>query len=99
MTYLLEGTIVACGNKIEKGNMLVSKMEDTCSISLEPHTHILLFGGIPFPEERFIYWNFVSSNKEKIEKAREDWKNKKFPKVAKDTSYIPLPEHQILNIC
>ncbi len=89
---IVEGSIEACGNKIEKGNMLVSKIEDTCNLILEPDTHILLFGGIPFPEERFIYWNFVSSDKEKIEKAKEDWKNKKFPKVTNDDSYIALPE-------
>ncbi len=89
---IVEGSIEACGNKIEKGNMLVSKIEDACSVNLSPDAHILLFGGLPFPEERFIYWNFVSSDKEKIEKAKENWKNKNFPGVANDESYIPLPD-------
>lgn len=89
---IVEGEIRACDSIIEKGNMLVSKIEDTCSVVLEPNTHVLLFGGEPFPEERHIYWNFVSSSKERLEEAKEKWKNKQFPKVKGDDSYVVMPE-------
>lgn len=89
---IVEGSIEACGNIIEKGNMLVSKSEDTCNIVVSPNTHLLLFGGKPFEEPRYIHWNFVSSEKEKIEKSKRDWKEKKFPEVPNDKTYIPLPE-------
>ncbi|MBW1298059.1 pirin family protein [Aquimarina litoralis] len=89
---IVEGEIRACDTIVEKGNMLVSKIEDTCSIILEPNTHLLLFGGEPFPEERHIYWNFVSSSKEKLEEAKDKWRNKQFPKVPNDNSYVVMPE-------
>jgi len=88
---VIEGSITACDNTIEKGNMLVSKIEDTCNIELHSGTHLLLFGGKQFDEERYIYWNFVSSSKEKIEVAKEKWKTKGFPLMDDDDSYIPLP--------
>ncbi|MEO1052422.1 MAG: pirin family protein [Bacteroidota bacterium] len=88
---IVEGSIQACGETVEKGNMLVSKIEDVCSIVVNENTHLLLFGGQPFPEERFIYWNFVSASKEKIEAAKQRWVDKEFPKVANDNSYVPMP--------
>lgn len=88
---IVEGYIAACGERIEKGNMLVSKEEDLCSIEFGENTHVLLFGGTPFEEERHIFWNFVASNKALIEKAKEDWKAKAFELMPDDESYIPLP--------
>ncbi|MFC4220257.1 pirin family protein [Flagellimonas marina] len=89
---IVEGSIEACGEVVEKGNILVSKVEDTCNILLRPNTNLLLFGGEPFPEERHIYWNFVSSSKHKIEAAKEAWRSKTFPMMETDDTYVPLPE-------
>lgn len=89
---IVEGGIEACGVAVEKGNIVVSKVEDTCNTLLKSNSHVLLFGGVPFEEERHIYWNFVSSSREKIEKAKTDWENKTFPLMKEDTSYIPLPK-------
>ncbi len=89
---IVRGAIEACGNRIAHGNMLVSKTENNCTIVLQPKTHILLFGGKQFKEEYHIYWNFVSSDLEKIEAAKKRWKEDKFPKVPNDHTYIPLPE-------
>ncbi len=89
---IVEGTIEACNDSIEQGNMLVSKTEDSCKVVLKPNTHVLLFGGQPFPEERYIYWNFVATSKEKLEAAKELWKNKLFPRVPGDDTYVPLPK-------
>ncbi|WP_282160743.1 pirin family protein [Ulvibacterium marinum] len=88
---IVDGSIEACGETIHKGNILVSKVEDTCKINLRPNTHLLLFGGEPFPEERHIYWNFVSSSKERIERAKTDWVQKTFPMMQDDKTYVPLP--------
>ena len=89
---IVEGGIVACDQEIDKGNILVSKVEDVCDVQLKPNSHLLLFGGEPFPEERHIYWNFVSTSKEKIEAAKEAWKQRTFPMMPNDSSYVPLPE-------
>ncbi len=88
---IVKGVIEACEDIIEEGNMLVSKIDDSCTIVLKPKTHVLLFGGQPFPEERYIYWNFVATSKETIEAAKERWKNQEFPKVSGDDTYVPLP--------
>lgn len=89
---IVEGGILACEQRIEKGNILVSKVEDVCKITLQPNSHLLLFGGEPFEEERHIYWNFVSSSKEKIDQAKNNWENKTFPMMDHDSSYVPLPK-------
>ncbi len=88
---IVEGSIEACGEVVGKGNIIVSKVEDTCKTLIKPNSHLLLFGGAPLPEERHIYWNFVSSNKEKIEHAKKAWEKKSFPMMKNDESYVPLP--------
>ncbi|MFT6148429.1 MAG: redox-sensitive bicupin YhaK (pirin superfamily) [Saprospiraceae bacterium] len=77
---------------IEAGQMLISKTEDECFITLEANTRLLLFGGKPLDEPRYLFWNFVSSSKERLEQAKNDWENKQFPKVPGDSTYIPLPK-------
>jgi redox-sensitive bicupin YhaK (pirin superfamily) len=53
--------------------------------------HLMLVGGEPFPEERHIYWNFVSSSKDRIEQAKDDWRHGRFPEISGETEFIPLP--------
>lgn len=90
---VVQGYIEACGDIVEKGNMLVSKDEDTCKLVIGEDTHLLIFGGEAFPEERYIYWNFVSSDKEKLEQAKKDWKEKRFDMVPEENDYIVMPEY------
>ena len=71
--------------------MLISKTDNQCAVLIEPNSRLLLFGGQPFPEERFMHWNFVASSKKLLKQAKEDWRNKQFPKVPGDETYIPLP--------
>ncbi|NBL65179.1 pirin family protein [Flavobacterium sp. NST-5] len=89
---VVEGAIKACEHHVEQGNMLVSKLEDACALTMMPKTHLILFGGKPFEEERYIYWNFVSSSKEKLEEAKDRWRKKEFPKVPNDDTYVVMPE-------
>ncbi|WP_341225823.1 pirin family protein [uncultured Arcticibacterium sp.] len=89
---IVKGSITTHNEKVNAGQMLISKMDDECEICLDKGTQILLFGGEPLPEERFLMWNFVSSDKERLKKAKEDWQAKRFPKVAGDDTYIPFPE-------
>ena len=51
----------------------------------------MLVGGEPFAEPRHIYWNFVSSSKDRIEQAKDDWRRGRFPEIAGETEFIPLP--------
>ena len=86
-----QGKVFAGEEEINQGQMLVSKTEDSCGLDMVAGTRLLLFGGPPLPEERFMYWNFVSSSRERLEQAKKDWADKKFPKVEGDDTYIPLP--------
>lgn len=88
---VVNGSVKDGANYIEEGQMLISKTDDQCALQIESNSRILLFGGQPFPEERLMHWNFVSSSKALMEQAKEDWRNKRFPKVAGDDTYIPLP--------
>jgi len=89
---IVKGSITDQGEKINAGQMLISKTEDECEICLDKDTQLLLFGGKALQEEHYLLWNFVSHSKERLKQAKEAWKNKKFPTVAGDDSYIPFPE-------
>ncbi|RZS93847.1 pirin family protein [Aquimarina brevivitae] len=88
---VVTGSVTACDEEIKAGNMLVSKTENLCELQVHADTHIFLFGGTPFEEERHMFWNFVSHSKEKLEEAKQRWINKEFPAVPEDDTYVPLP--------
>ncbi len=91
---VVKGAILSEGQEVKAGQMLISKTDNECEICLDDNSQILLFGGQPLPEERFLLWNFVSHNKERLKIAKEAWIQKKFPKVADDSTYIPFPDYQ-----
>ncbi|RYU95338.1 pirin family protein [Emticicia agri] len=89
--YILEGSIENEGISYEPKRILVAKQDELCEFTLKENSTIYIFGGEPFPEERFIYWNFVSSSKEAIEEAKTQWKEQTFPKIPGETEFVPLP--------
>jgi redox-sensitive bicupin YhaK (pirin superfamily) len=89
--YILEGDIESNGFEYGAKQILITKDAHLCSFTMKANTTVYIFGGEPFPEERFIYWNFVATSKEIIEQAKEDWKNHRFPTVPGDDGYVPLP--------
>lgn len=88
---VVQGSVQLEDQLVQQGEMLIAKTEDECCVELLAGTKLLIFGGQPFPEERFLYWNFVSSSQERLEQAKSDWAAKEFPTVPGDSSYIPLP--------
>ncbi len=89
--YIMEGGIESEGNTFESKQLLVAKDSKLCEFEILPGSSVYIFGGDPFPEERYIYWNFVSSDKELIEKAKEKWIKQEFDKVPGETEFVPLP--------
>lgn len=90
--YILEGGVESDGNAYEQKQMLVTKDSHLCEFTILENSTVYLFGGEPFLEERFIDWNFVASNKEVIEQAKEKWKNQTFEKIKGDAvEFIPYP--------
>lgn len=90
--YILEGNIESEGNIFGPKQILIAKDSKLCTFHMAANTTIFIFGGKPFPEERIIYWNFVASNKELIEKAKEKWLAQTFDSVPGETEFVPLPE-------
>lgn len=90
--YVMEGGIACEGRSIGKSKTVVFDENEPVKIALQPGSDIFIFGGLPFPEERKIYWNFVSSDIKLIEQAAEMWKKREFPPIPGDDGYIPLPE-------
>lgn len=91
--YILEGEIESNGYTYGPKQILITKDAHLCSFTMKPNTTVYIFGGEPFPEERFIYWNFVATDKSIIEAAKERWKNHEFPNVPGDDGYVPLPNY------
>ncbi|MBK7110139.1 MAG: pirin family protein [Chitinophagales bacterium] len=90
--YILKGAIESEGNAYEPKQLLVAKDSSLCEFTIQENSTIYIFGGEPFPEERFIDWNFVSSSKERIEEAKQKWKAQEFDKIKGDeTEFIPYP--------
>lgn len=93
--YVLSGQVEIEHQVFNEKQILIAQNSKLCSFKIMPHTSVYIFGGEPFLEERYIDWNFVSSNKERIEKAKTDWKERKFPIIKEDpTEYVPYPERK-----
>lgn len=89
--YILEGEISTEDQSFGNKQILVAKESSLCEFTIDENTTIYIFGGHPFEEERKIYWNFVASSQETIDKAKEDWKSGKFPKIPNEEGFVPLP--------
>lgn len=90
--YILEGSIESDENTYGSKQLLVAKDTSLCQFTINENSTIYIFGGEPFPEERFIDWNFVATSKELIEEAKTKWKDQSFDKIkGDDTEYIPYP--------
>jgi redox-sensitive bicupin YhaK (pirin superfamily) len=90
--YIAEGRIEVAGNIFEAGRMLVLAAGVVVRVSAIGPARLVLLGGEPLDGPRHVWWNFVSSSKERIEQAKGDWSEGRFAMVPGDTEFIPLPE-------
>jgi redox-sensitive bicupin YhaK (pirin superfamily) len=91
--YILDGEIEIAGDKFGGGQLLVFKPGDVIALMATRDSHFVIIGGAPMDGPRHIWWNFVSSRKDRIEQAKADWKAGHFQKVPGDEiEFIPLPE-------
>ncbi len=90
--YIVKGSVDAAAGAYHAGQMLVFTKGADPLITAGEDTTLMLLGGEPLGE-RFIWWNFVSSRKERIEQAKEDWKQGRIKLPPSDNrEFIPLPE-------
>jgi len=91
--YVIEGEIDVAGDKFGPQRLLVFKAGDAITIRAATDTHFVIAGGAPMDGPRHIWWNFVSSRKDRIEQAKADWTAGHFGKVPGDEiEFIPLPQ-------
>lgn len=89
--YIAKGSIEFSGRTYTPGQMLVFAKEEDPSLLAKEHSTLMLLGGEPVGE-RFIWWNFVSSRRERIEQAKADWKAGRIELPPTDNKvFIPLP--------
>jgi hypothetical protein len=90
--YVAEGEIDAGGSLHGVGRMVVFAAGEPAAIRAVTAARVMLLGGAPLDGPRYIWWNFVSSSRERIERARRDWREQRFATVPGDDERIPLPE-------
>jgi hypothetical protein len=88
---VVKGEVTIDKEAIGPGKMVISKTENECSVNLQQGSVVLLFGGAPLEKPRHMLWNFVSTQKEKLKAAAQQWKDNSFPKVPGDDTYVPFP--------
>lgn len=91
--FVVEGEITIAEQTYGTSEMLVLTEDMDITLSSADGARVMLLGGAPIDGERHIWWNFVSSSKERIEQAKADWKAGRFDMIKGDDEFIPLPEN------
>ena len=91
--YVPKGEVTVDGRVVTPGTMLALVPGARVTLRAERAAHVMLVGGAPLDGPRHVWWNFVASSQERIERAKADWREGRFPKVPGDeVEFIPLPE-------
>lgn len=89
--YVVEGSARCDGQDLAAGVMAVAHSGAAMAIHSVPGCRLMIFGGEPVGH-REIWWNFVAPTLERIEKAKDDWKEDRFDRIEGDDEFIPLPD-------
>ena len=89
--HVISGSVAVRDRQFGAFDMAICRRSARIDITAVADTRLVLFGGAPI-SDRFIWWNFVSSSKQRIEQAKLDWKDGRFAQVPGETEFIPLPD-------
>jgi redox-sensitive bicupin YhaK (pirin superfamily) len=90
--YVAEGTVNVAGQRFEAGRLVLLRPREALTLTAETAARVMLLGGEPMDGPRHIWWNFVSSSRDRLEAAKADWKQARFAIVPGDEEeFIPLP--------
>ena len=89
--YIVTGNVRIDGEDYANGVLAVAASGKTVTLQATEKSRVMVIGGDPVGERK-IWWNFVSSSAERMEQAKNDWKEGRFGKVPGDDEFIPLPE-------
>jgi redox-sensitive bicupin YhaK (pirin superfamily) len=90
--YVVEGNVTIGDTGVEAGELAVLAAGGEVEIRAPFSATVMLLGGAKMDGPRFIWWNFVSSSKERIERAKDDWRADRVGAVPGDSERIPLPD-------
>ena len=89
---VVEGCIELDGDQFAVHDMMLLQPGCTTLIVARGNARLIVLGGDPLDGPRNVWWNFVASSRERIEKAKDDWKSGRFDAVPGETEFIPLPD-------
>jgi redox-sensitive bicupin YhaK (pirin superfamily) len=90
--YIVSGEIDILGDRFSAGRLLVFRPGDRITVTAVTPIRLAILGGAAMDGPRHIWWNFVSSRRDRIEAAKADWKSGRFDPVPGDAEFTPLPE-------
>jgi redox-sensitive bicupin YhaK (pirin superfamily) len=90
--YIAAGSLSVDGETFNDGALVEFQPGSAASIVAHGPARVMLLGGAPLDGPRHIWWNFVSSSRERIEQAKSDWREQRFAPVPGDVERIPLPD-------
>lgn len=90
--YIVDGEVEIANERYEGPRLLIFRPGDRITAKALKPTRMMFLGGDALEGPRHIWWNFVSSSKERIEQAKQDWKTGRFAAVPQEHEFIPLPE-------
>jgi redox-sensitive bicupin YhaK (pirin superfamily) len=91
--YVVEGEIDVGDTVLKLGQLAVLEPGKNLALRARGQARAMLLGGARFPTPRHIWWNFVASSQERIERAKQRWERREFPAVPGETEFIPLPHY------
>lgn len=89
--YAVGGELAIDGEVLEPATMAYLEPGSAARVSSATGAQFVVIGGAPLDGHRFMFWNFVSSNKERLAKAADDWEQQRYATVPGETEWIPLP--------
>lgn len=89
--YVVNGSIGLDGETVAEGVLAILRSNATATITSSSGARVMLFGGAALEGERILWWNFVSSSRERMEQAKKDWREGRFADVPGESDFIPLP--------
>lgn len=90
--YVVDGNIDIEGQAVSSGVLAVLGNDSRSTLATEGGAHVMICGGDTLEGDRIIWWNFVSSSRERLERAKSDWNEGRFDKVPGEVDFIPLPD-------
>lgn len=90
--YISAGSVAIDGVAVQHGQLAALEPKAETEVVADSDARVMLLGGEPLDGPRHLWWNFVSSSRDRIAQAKEDWKSGRFAGVPGETEFIPLPE-------